>query len=188
MAAPDPEGRLESSLLVAVPEAEPAIGAWRRYRDPSAALGVPAHITLLYPFRPPDTLDAKLFDELRASFAAVRPFRFTLAVLARFPEVLYLAPEPAEPFSRLIAALTRRYPDTPPYGGMFETVTPHLTIAHTADLQMLDRAEEALTDCLPIDALAHEVLLMAQDQDEYWRVRARFPLGGGQGESPGDDE
>ena len=43
----------ESALLVAVPAAEPAVAAHRSRLDTSAAVGVPAHITVLYPFLPP---------------------------------------------------------------------------------------------------------------------------------------
>lgn len=167
---------LESALLVPVPEAEPVVGAWRRDYDSSAAKGVPAHITLLYPFRPHDHLDAELTEELRAFFAAVPSFHFTLARLARFPGVLYLAPEPAEPFDRLIDALARSYPETPPYGGAFAQVIPHLTVADTHDAQALEHVAEALAGASPIHAFAHEVWLMAQGQDEYWHLHTRFSL------------
>ena len=44
---------LPSALLVEVPEAEPLVRQWRMDLDPHAALGVPAHITVLFPFAPP---------------------------------------------------------------------------------------------------------------------------------------
>jgi hypothetical protein len=40
----------ESALVVLVPEAEAATKPFRDQYDPAAAAGVPAHITLLYPF------------------------------------------------------------------------------------------------------------------------------------------
>jgi hypothetical protein len=46
----------ESALVVVVPEAEAAVNAHRRRLDPAAAWGVPAHVTVLYPFAPPHTL------------------------------------------------------------------------------------------------------------------------------------
>ena len=39
-----------TALIVEVPEAEPAVGALRLEHDRSAARGVPAHITILFPF------------------------------------------------------------------------------------------------------------------------------------------
>jgi hypothetical protein len=37
----------ESALIVAVPAAEPAVGALRAAYDPAASWGVPAHVTVL---------------------------------------------------------------------------------------------------------------------------------------------
>jgi hypothetical protein len=37
-----------SALVVAIPEAEPRVGALRTALDPSAALGVPAHVTICF--------------------------------------------------------------------------------------------------------------------------------------------
>ena len=42
----------ETALVIAVPEAEPLVSDWRAQHDWSAQRGVPAHITLLYPFAP----------------------------------------------------------------------------------------------------------------------------------------
>lgn len=47
----------ESALIAVVAEAEPLINSFRQRFDPSAAVGVPAHVAVLYPFRDPDTLD-----------------------------------------------------------------------------------------------------------------------------------
>ena len=44
---------MPSAVVVEVPEAEPLVGAWRLRFDPVAALGMPAHVTLLYPFVAP---------------------------------------------------------------------------------------------------------------------------------------
>ena len=47
-----------------------------------------------------------------------------------FPDgVLYLAPEPAEPFGALTEAFAAAWPEYPPYGGSFTDVVPHLTVA-----------------------------------------------------------
>ncbi len=49
-----------------------------------------------------------------------------------FPaNVVYLAPDPAEPFVALTEALAAAFPDCPPYGGAFDEPVPHLTIGHT---------------------------------------------------------
>jgi 2'-5' RNA ligase len=103
---------MESALLVLVPEAEALVKSFRDRYDPSAAAGMPAHITLLYPFKLPSELDDEVLADLRRCFARFAPIRYALASIRRFPvEVLYLAPEPDEPFRRLTLAIwsaTRR--------------------------------------------------------------------------------
>ncbi len=58
------EPNLRSALLVEVPEAEPLVRQWRMDLDPHAALRVPAHITLLFPFAPPPLISTTILDRL----------------------------------------------------------------------------------------------------------------------------
>jgi O-methyltransferase involved in polyketide biosynthesis len=48
----------ETALVVMAAEAEAQVAPIRSIHDPAAALGVPAHITLLHPFVPVARLDA----------------------------------------------------------------------------------------------------------------------------------
>ena len=61
-----------TALVVLVPEAEPVVAAHRLRHDPAAADGVPAHVTVLYPFRtePDDTT----LEAVAAIAAAVPAF------------------------------------------------------------------------------------------------------------------
>lgn len=138
---------------------------------------MPAHVTLLTPFVAPAELDAGVVLELRSLFAATAPFRLTLARIGRFPGVVYLAPEPAEPFVRLTEAVVARYPAYPPYGGAHETIVPHLTVASTEDEGVLDQAAEAVAAGLPLAAWVEEVWLM-EEISKVWERRERFPLRG----------
>jgi hypothetical protein len=47
----------ESALVVLVPAAEALVGVFRALYDPAVRVGVPAHITVLYPFVPTDKID-----------------------------------------------------------------------------------------------------------------------------------
>ena len=69
--------------------------------DPAAPEGVPAHITVLYPFKAPETIDPTDINDLKGIFGGVGPFSFALTSVAQFPDVMYLVPEPSEPFARL---------------------------------------------------------------------------------------
>ena len=165
---------LESALLIPVPEAEPLVADLRAEHDPAAAAGVPAHVTLLYPFLEPSAIDDAVFERVGSVFAASMPFRFSLARSGWFGgEVLYLAPEPVEPFVWLTESLSSRFPSHAPYGGAFEAIVPHLTVAMRGD----EAIEEEVTAGLPIASQASEAVLMVEAADSRWTVAERFTLG-----------
>ena len=173
----------ESALVLLVPEAEVLVRPFRDRHDPSAAAGMPAHITLLFPFKPPEAIDAAVLDELQQCFAGFAPFSFTLAETRRFeaPEaVLYLAPEPAETFRALTRVIWQRSPETPPYRGRHPDIVPHLSVARVAERQQLDaialRFAPAAAAVLPIRATAAEVALM-ETRFGRWRMRTMLRLG-----------
>ena len=163
-----------SALIVAVPEAEPLVHDWRLRYD-NAELGIPAHITLIFPFVPAEEIGEELVEELRKLFAAQPAFSFTLAGVARFADVAWLAPDPSDPFRRLTDLIFSRYPDHPPYEGLHEEVLPHLTVA-MGDAALQDEVEAALTPHLPIGAHAGEVTLLVEDESSHWSESERFPL------------
>ncbi len=172
-----------SALVILVPEADPLVAAYRLRHDPSAAQGMPAHITLLYPFLPPAAIDDPVLAALRALFAAFPAFPYALSAVRAFPDLLYLAPEPDAPFRALIAALAARFPQTPPYGGSIplEEIVPHLTVAHTPDPEKLAALRARFTaqaaPRLPLALRANEVWLM-DNREGRWAQRQAFPLGG----------
>jgi hypothetical protein len=171
----------ESALIVAVPEAEPAVAALRAAYDPSASWGVPAHITVLYPFLPPDRIDAAVLAAVRATVAGVPAFDLVLARTRRFgDQVLWLAPEPDAPLRALTAAVWARFPDFPPFGGQFDDVVPHLTVTDRQPPAVMAAADEQVRPWLPIRARVGAVrLLTGRPEPDAWRTVARFPLGSG---------
>ncbi|MGH2922278.1 MAG: 2'-5' RNA ligase family protein [Gaiellaceae bacterium] len=164
-----------TALIVAVPEAEPLVQEWRLRWD-NASLGIPAHITLIFPFVPVEGIGEELMGGLRELFAAQPSFAFSLARVARFPEHAWLAPEPNEPFRRLTALLAERYPEHPPYEGIHDEVIPHLTVVE-GDMALQDKVDAALTPHLPIAAEVREVTLLLEDESGHWRPGEVFPLG-----------
>jgi 2'-5' RNA ligase superfamily len=172
---------IESALVVLVPEAEVIVKSFRDKYDPSAANGCPAHVGVLYPFKHPDEITKTDYDNLSRCVALFKPFRFSLAVTRRFPGVLYFAPEPDEQFRRLTFAIWDCYPETPPYGGRYPDVVPHLTVANQLADDQLDgitaELKEASEGKLPIAAVASEIALL-DTRSGYWQVRAMLKLGG----------
>jgi hypothetical protein len=156
-----------TALIVEVPEAEPAVGELRLQHDRSAALGVPAHITILFPFADAAAVDEDALAQLFGRFPA---FDFTLDRIERFDTgIVWLHPEPSFRFVDLTAAIAERWPEHPPYEGEFDEPIPHLTVSETPiDFQ----------PALPIAARAHEVTLIEEDESTgRWSRRRSFPLG-----------
>ncbi|HET9833031.1 MAG TPA: 2'-5' RNA ligase family protein [Vicinamibacterales bacterium] len=164
---------LESGIVLPVPEAEPIVGELRTLHDPQARFGVPAHITLLYPFAHASKV-ADSIDTLHQLFSRVPAFEFSLVGTRRFPETAYLHPEPTTTFIRLIDMLVRQWPEFPPYGGAFSTVTPHLTVAQQATPEVLDAVDAAVSVHLPIVCGAKEAWLLCSDEHGFWSVREVF--------------
>ncbi|TCC62255.1 2'-5' RNA ligase family protein [Kribbella pittospori] len=169
----------DSAVVVAVPAAEVAVAAHRARFDPAAAWGVPAHVTVLYPFLPPSELDE---DVLRALAEAVRTVpRFTAEWNATgwFDEdVLWLAPDPADSFRALTLAVFRAFPEFPPYGGEFQDLMPHLTVAHAGTRAEMREVERQVREHLPISMLVTDVQLMCgSDAHHSWQTVRNIPLG-----------
>jgi hypothetical protein len=113
---------------------------------------------------------------LRELFGATPSFVVSFRELRRWPEMVYLAPEPAEPFARLTEAIGTRWPDCPPYEGIHETVVPHLTVAYGDDSLLAEVAAD-VTPKLPIEVHVGEAVLLEElEADVAWGGRARFPL------------
>jgi 2'-5' RNA ligase len=127
--------------------------------------GMPPHVTLLVPA--PD--DVEGIAEVMFAFAA---FEVVFARLDRFPGTLWLAPEPAQPFARMIDALVTRFPEFPPYGGAFSVAVPHLTVAQSE----FDDAVSTLEPWLPLSTRAERAVLLEQVQAAHWREIATFEL------------
>jgi 2'-5' RNA ligase len=169
----------ESAVVIEVPRAAPLVDGWRQQYTHDAPVGVPAHVTLLYPFVPPEQLDTAVEDRLAALVGAMEPFEFVLRRTARFDEpLLYLPPEPPEPFLRLTEAIAVEWPEHPPYEGIHDTVVPHLTVAH-ADHAVLDEIADTLEPQLPVESRASEASLLEEGEDGLWRRRRKFILGAG---------
>lgn len=169
----------ESAVIVSVPEAEPAVAEQREQLDRAAVWGVPAHVTVVYPFLPPDQLDAGRLHTLAGVVRSVPRFDVVFSEVRWFgDEVAWLAPQPADGFQALIGAVTTAFPECPPYGGDFGDPVPHLTIGAHAGRDALGAAAREVAPRLPFSAsvgVAH--LLQGWDAPGAWRKVAELPLG-----------
>jgi len=156
------------------------VGRHRRALDRSATWGVPAHVTVLYPFMPPDRIGDGVITTLLPVVAAVAAFRCTFSHVRWFDDdAALLAPEPDAPFRALTMAVWDRFPDYPPYGGTYPDPIPHLTIGHapTADLAGMRLAAADVERELPVHAWIDRVLLIAgTDAPGSWSTLTECPL------------
>jgi 2'-5' RNA ligase superfamily len=129
----DPPEPTESAVLVPVPEAERVVSRHRARLDAAAGLGVPAHVTVLFPFVPahvmvlfpfvpahvtvlfpfvpPSEIAAATLESLAAAVASVDAFDCEFPDTAWFgSDVLWLAPRPDEPFRTLTRVVTAAFP------------------------------------------------------------------------------
>lgn len=169
----------DSAVLVLVPEAEAVVASHRAGLDPAAALGVPAHVTVLYPFVPPERTDEAVISAVAAAVGSVAAFGVTFRRLSWFDRsVLWLAPEPSWPFLALTAAVQRAFPGYASYSGAHPEVVPHLTVGQSQPAEALESAARSIGPSLPVTAqVAATVLMHGSLEPDSWRVVAHLPLG-----------
>jgi hypothetical protein len=170
-----------SAIDVYLPELAGLLDRWRLPTVSVAALGVPPHITVLYPWRPAP-LRASDIAEAEAAVRDFPSFGITLGQLGRFPGVLYLRPEPEDTLRALMRRLADAFPDTPPYGGQFPDPTPHLTVAKAGSESELDTLEAdvsaQLAPHLPLTLTVRQLAIEEEGSDGVWSVRAIIALRG----------
>ena len=172
----------QTAVIVPVPAAEPAVWSWRTRFDTSAHFGVPAHVTVVFPFLSQDRLNDRDLADLSAIFAAEPAFTATFASLKTFtgspdgPDVLYLQPDPQATFRRLTASLVARWPDVPPYAGIHGDPIPHLTVTEFASTEAIEQARTAVGRHLPITTRLDRGCVLAFDGTQ-WREQTSLPFG-----------
>jgi 2'-5' RNA ligase len=169
-----------SALVVPFTLPEP-LEAIRRDHVDNARLGVPAHVTLLFPFVPAASIEPADIERARASISLTPAFDVDFRRVTSFDPiptkegVVWLAPEPPAPFVALTEALASAFPDYLPYGGIHDTVVPHLTLANV-DVDLATLIASARLE-LPFRRRADEAAMLVEDEAGRWRVAERLRLG-----------
>jgi 2'-5' RNA ligase len=126
---------------------------------------LPAHVTVLVP-SPGEPIAVA---EVLAPFD---PFEVTFPRLERFSELVWLAPEPAEPFAAMTEAMLERFPEYPPYGGIHDRIVPHLTVAKS----QLDETAALVEPLLPLRSRVETVVLYQHVAARHWHEVETFVL------------
>jgi hypothetical protein len=141
------------------------------------AIGIPLHVTLLYPYAPPDQVDEAALTDF---FAQRDALTVTLIGLAEWPRVVYAVPEPLGELLAMMRALWELFPEYPPYGGEIADPVPHATLAELEEGESLAEVAagiRAKAEALfPIMCNVRDVALLEEYEPDRWRERRRFPL------------
>lgn len=171
-----------AALLVRCPAAEPVVGRHRAQLDRAARVGVPAHVTVLFPFK--TDVDAADHHALRRLFEAHEPFVVHFDRTDWFDDrVVFVRPADPTPLVALTEAVQAGFPDYPIYRGAFDQVVPHLTVGDGQPPAELRSAECAVSDLLPFSQPVDRVELwsgpppIAPDPQGRWRLLRYYPLG-----------
>ena len=175
-----PPHERRTALLVQVPVAEAVDAFRRRYLAASVARGLPAHVTVLFPFGRVTSFDAELRAQVGEHFSAVGSFSAELTRVDRFAAHVWLAPEPHERFIELLESTHARFPQFPPYGDAFTETVPHLTIGEAGPGDSIEHiaaeAERELEAGLPFRFTVDRISLFEERTDGTWQQSDSFEL------------
>jgi 2'-5' RNA ligase superfamily len=85
----------QTAVIAPVPAAEPLVAEHRRHLDPADAWGVPAHVTVLFPFVEPAAVNEHVITTLVSAVAPIHSFDCCFVRTRWFGhDVLWLEPRP----------------------------------------------------------------------------------------------
>lgn len=147
------------------------------------ALKSPAHITLLMPFRWPESAAASLEQTLEVFACTRQPFEINLCGFDCFaPRVLFVKVTPHGPITGLQAELRKRLAQKPGFPTGKEEVAfhPHMTIA-TRDLSeaAFHRAWVEFSERPFRASFTADRLFLLRHNGKTWDIHKAFSFGGG---------
>jgi len=170
---------VETGLIIPVPAFEGFIREHRAVNSAVSPEGVPAHLTLLYPFLPPFRCD-EAHAEVEDFFNQIEPFEFELTHVGWFEDrVVFLAPSDPTPFVALTERLIDQWTQCIPYGGRHAGKhVPHLTLGIEGTPAEMASLAEAAEKLLPIKCTAEQAWLMiGTPRPATWEVKRQFTFG-----------
>jgi hypothetical protein len=163
-----------TALVLLAPRVDRALHDVRVRYFRNLARRMPAHVTMLFPFRSP--VDAQTLATVGAMSAGLRAFDATFRESGRFRnDVVWLRPEPGDHFERVSDAVLTAFPDLAPYDGAHEGHTLHLTVASRLRGHEADQLLDDIGDVLPLTDRIERLSLMVET-GAGWRETHSWPL------------
>lgn len=164
-----------TAVVIVLPDAVPLLDAAWRIDPALVRRGVPAHVSLLYPFVPESALtdqDEKDVRSLAASFPAAD---LLLEEVVTEPGFVAVTVPELQP---IVDAFRAQWPGVRPYGGRFAARrAAHVTVSMGADNPTTAaRVRAAIGSLLPLRTRATALQLVVLTE-EGWKLRFTVPLG-----------
>ncbi|MEJ2013069.1 MAG: 2'-5' RNA ligase family protein [Anaerolineales bacterium] len=172
---------LETALLIVPPKPVQIFSFPLRERYDTEAFdnSVPAHLTLLYPFVPPDQIESTVV-KLKKMCADFPPFEMTLDRYGHFEGTVFLEPSKPEQILKLYHRLADAFPEYPIYGGQHGSeLHPHLTLAQVENEQEAEKIELPPVPSFTFTVDKLQLYLGSTEDETPFIPRAVVPLGGG---------
>lgn len=167
----------QTGLVIPVPAADALLASVEARYPGTVREGVPAHVSLLYPFVAAAELDKRATSALGELLAERAPMPVQFVECYRRDGFVALRPDPIDELKELVSKTRRRWPDVVPYEGIYGDVEPHLTVAMRCSEETAMTIEQEVTAELPISAELREAWLVAFEGQ--WTLRGRFEFGAG---------
>lgn len=165
-----------SAVIVQV--ALPAkLAAQRGAADRMARRGVPAHVTILFPFLHVDELAEPVRSTLAGIAADATPLTARFAHVERHDGTVWLLPADQRPFLDLTTAVAAAWPDHPPYEGIHDELIAHLTLVESPDAGALDAAQDAAVAAGTFETRIDTLTVIVEVAHDRWHPLWHLPLG-----------
>ena len=158
-----------TAVVIELPSAEALLQVAVGVRASLVRTGLPAHVTVMYPFVPVADLGDDTEREFHRLAGSIPSVDLLLRRLVTAPG--FVAVETAE-LAPTVAAFRNAWPDLRPYGGRFgESPTAHVTVALGCDEAEARCVGDRVRELLPLPARAEAAHLVALT-DRGWQRRA----------------
>ena len=164
-------------LIIPPPPVQAFCYPWREQYDQESFGRVPAHITLLYPFVPPEIVDEAV-TQLEQICADTLAFEIVLSKYDKFEGALILEPENPEPITNLFNKLAKAFPEYAVHEGkQGGGLHPHLTLAQSDDPGVLEKINLPPEPQFSFTVSKIHLYLGSPDDDIPYVPRAVAPMG-----------
>jgi len=173
-----------SALVLLIPGYEDIVGSYRKRYTTDGAIGMPCHITIVYPFMNNTDWNDYISNQLKEISSLIKPISFHFNGLNCFEDknVLFMEPYPQESIIQAIQQVSRAFPMFPPYKGEIpiSDLRAHMTVATAQSIDKLNLIKKDLQkDIRHIQSnpIIVENLTMMIRTENRWEPFLEYKLG-----------